>query len=121
MPLHPVRPVNYQNCVVQNLQRPLHFRRKVHVSRRIKERYLTFPESKYCLFGEDRDTAVPLKLICVQICIFMVHTALPLRYRRLSDNVVLPASTWANIAAHIYLFGLFSDVSPIENAPFCCL
>ena len=40
MLLNPIRPADHQDRIIQNLEGTFHFRRKIHVARRIEQRHL---------------------------------------------------------------------------------
>ena len=73
MPLHAVRAADHQNRSVQHLQRALHFRSKIHMSRRIQQRNLPSLERKLCLLGKNRDAALAFHGKRIQKRILMIH------------------------------------------------
>ena len=75
MALYAVHPVDDKDCIVQHLQRALHFRREIYMPGGVKECYLVHSESEYRLFRENGDTTAAFQFIGVKICIFMVYTA----------------------------------------------
>ena len=74
MPLHTIRSIYHKNGIIQNLQCPLHFRREIHMPRRIQQSYPLVSQFKLRLFGKNRDSSFPFQIISVQIRILMIHT-----------------------------------------------
>ena len=71
--LHAVRSAYEQHRIVKNLQRPLHFRRKIHMPRRIDQSHFHIIQHYLCLFGKDRDAACTLHCKIIQKRILMIH------------------------------------------------
>ena len=69
MSLHTVRTADYKNCIVKNLQCPLHLRRKIHMPRSIQKRNI--PHSG--LLGKNRNSPRPLLGIRIEKGILMIH------------------------------------------------
>ena len=61
MSLHSISPADDEHRVVQNLQCPLHLRRKVHMTRRVKKCHGGITQRKDRLFRKDRDAAGALQ------------------------------------------------------------
>ena len=73
--LHAVRPADHQHRVVQNLQRALHLRRKVHMSRRVQQGDRRIRQRQLRLLRENRNAALALERECIQKGIPMIHTS----------------------------------------------
>ena len=87
MSLHTIRSIDYKDGIIQNLQCSLHLRREIHMPRRIQKSYPPVPQFKLCLFGKNRDSALPLQVIGVQISILMIH---PPQLTNLSSQIQNP-------------------------------
>ena len=61
--LHAVCAAHKQQRIVQHLQRPLHFGRKVHMPRRIEKGNLRLRQRQLCLLGKDRNAARTFLLV----------------------------------------------------------
>lgn len=73
MPLDSVRAADHEHRAVENLQRPLHFSRKIHMSRRILEGYVKPLPLKHRLFGKYRDPSFPLQVKCIKEGVSVIH------------------------------------------------
>ena len=73
MALDTVRRADHKHRTVQHLKHAFHLRRKIHMSRRVKERHLHIPPPKHRLLGKDRDAALTLQFICIEERIPVVH------------------------------------------------
>ncbi len=75
MPLHPVRAADYQQGIVQHLQRTLHLRAEIHMSGCIQQCDIQTLPGNLGLFGKNRDPPLPLQRKVVKKSIPMVHPA----------------------------------------------
>ena len=75
MALYAVGRADDEDGVVQNLQRPLHFRRKVNVARRVEQNEAAVRQIKHSLLGKDRDAALTLLRVRVKERIPVVDAA----------------------------------------------
>ncbi len=66
---------DHQNGVIQYIEGALHFRRKVHMTRRVKQGNGKAIPLQHGLFGKDSDTPLPLQLKGVQKSVPMIHPA----------------------------------------------
>ena len=75
MSLYAISRTDQKHCCIQYLQRSFHFRRKIHMARRIQQRHFSSLHGKSCLLGKDRDTTFPLQRIRIQERILVIHTS----------------------------------------------
>ena len=75
MALHPVASADHQDRRIQHLERALHLRGKIHMSRRIHQLDLRILPCHPRLLGKDGDPPLPFQGLRIQKCILMVHTA----------------------------------------------
>lgn len=75
MPLHAVVGAHNQNRVVECAQRALRLGRKIDMSRRIHEHDVSIAMVEHSLRREDRNTALALNLVRIQMRIAIVHAA----------------------------------------------
>ena len=75
MALHAVRSADHKHCRVQNLQRPLRFRRKIRVAGRVKNRDGEPRQSEPCLLRKDRDAPLPLLIVRIQMRVAVVDAS----------------------------------------------
>ena len=73
MSLNSVGAAHHQHCVIHDPERPLHLRRKVHMSRRINERNLRLSQREYRLLGKNRDSPAPLQRKIIKKRIAVIH------------------------------------------------
>ena len=74
MALHTVCRADHEHRAVQHLKHTLHLCGKIHMPRRVKQRNLHILPPEHCLLRKNRNPPLPLKLICIEECIAMVHT-----------------------------------------------
>ena len=76
MAVHALPGADQQHRRVEHLQRAFHFRREIHMTRRVQQCDLrVFSEREDRLAREDRDAPLPLHLVRVQMCVAAVHAA----------------------------------------------
>ena len=75
MRLDAVRAADDQDRIVQHLKRALHFRREVHMAGRIQQCDRCIRQRQLCLFGKNRDAALPFERESIQKGIPMIHAA----------------------------------------------
>ena len=75
MALYAVGRADDEDGVVQNLQRPLHLRRKVDVARRVEQNEAAARQIEHSLLGKDRDAALTLLRVRVKERIPVVDAA----------------------------------------------
>ena len=73
MPLHAVCAADDKYRIIQYGERPLHLRGEVHMPRRIQKRYAPVRLYDSRLLGKNRNAALPLLRIIVQVGILMVY------------------------------------------------
>ena len=70
--LHAVRAADDEHRRVQHLQRALHLGGEVHVPRRVQQRDHPVAERKARLLGKDRDAALPLQRVRVEMRVLII-------------------------------------------------
>ena len=75
MTLYTVGAIDDQYPIVQHLQRTLHFRRKIHMSRSIQKSDPQFPLTKPGLFGENRNASGFFQFMGIQKGILIIHSS----------------------------------------------
>ena len=73
MPLNSVRSADHKNRIIQNLQRPLHLRAEIHMSRRIQKRDIHLLPGQTGLLGKNGDPPLPLQGKIVQTGVPVIH------------------------------------------------
>ena len=75
MSLHAILPADNKNRVVQNAQRPFHFRREIHMSRRVQEHDFRIFKFQLRLLGKNRNSAGPLLGVRIKKSVLMIHSS----------------------------------------------
>ena len=73
MPLNPVRTADDQHSRIQHLQGTFHFRREIHMPRRVHKGNRQVLPAKSRLLGKNGDSPFPFQLIVIQKGIPVVH------------------------------------------------
>ena len=66
--------VFHQNRIIQHLERPLHFRGKIHMPRCIQKCHLAVTKLKHCLLGKNRNPPLSFQRVVIKERIPMIYT-----------------------------------------------
>ncbi len=73
MRLHAIRPADYEHRVVKHLQGTLHLSGKIHMPRRVEQCHLPVTHRDPRLLGKNRNAALALLHVVVEVRILMIH------------------------------------------------